>query len=515
MEYLSYSQISKFKKCPFAYATGRIKKALPSVATDQGQNKHAIIEEYLRNGRQGELPKGFGPRLGAFLKYTLPEVSGLETKFDIDIFGYKFKGVIDAHMIDDDRAVVTDWKNHKSNYVEPDQLKLYALAVANANPDINYFDCYFYYLIPDFKEAFEFTRAEIDNYSGELLDIAGAMEQAEQRLEEYKNTFTADQSKTMSEVDILIASGAYKCKPGPNCKSCDHVEQCPENKKFEIPVITSAEQAKELSQKLYAFEAFADTVKDRIKTYMLENSIDELPIDDENRYYIMYSAPQLKTGKIKTDKPKTEKPAKKKKEEKPVDITGEAVTDSQVINVVTEALKNDNTMAKAVNELNAAFQKAEPAAEAKLSVSEIEIKSAKLVQDMAREALNAETEIKRVFSGGVDITVDDNGQITNSTEPELIGIDLGKEAVANIPDGAIIPSETDVLNKAITDINAAFEEAKENPDPANATSQLFETEIIITPPVTIEMPEKPKRKRESTAERIARLAAAEAQKQQK
>ena len=434
MEYLSYSQTSKFKKCPFAYAAGRIKKALPSVATDQGQSKHAVIEEYLRNGRQGELPQGFGPRLAAFLKYTLPEVNGLETKFDVDIFGYKFKGVIDAYMLDDDRAVVTDWKNHKSNYVEPDQLKLYALALANANPDINYFDCYFYYLIPDFKEGFEFTRAEIENFSGELLDIAGVMEAAEEVIEAYKKTLTTEQLKTMTDIDILIASGAYKCKPGPNCKSCDHVEQCPENKKFDIPVISSVEQAKELSQKLYVFEAFADTVKDRIKAYMLENSIDELPIDEENRYYIMYSAPQLKTGKIKTDKPKTEKPAKKKKaEEKPIDITGEAVTEGVA------------------------------------------------------------------FGGLQDYIIKDSaGNLTTAAGTPIIEPDENDEA--------------------------------DNPDPVNATGQLFQENSIdielsdgskmklqskTQEPAAPEAAEKPKRKRESTAERIARLAAAEAQKQQK
>jgi len=453
MEYLSYSQISKFKKCPFAYATGRIKKALPSVATDQGQNKHAIIEEYLRNGRQGELPKGFGPRLGAFLKYTLPEVSGLETKFDIDIFGYKFKGVIDAHMIDDDRAVVTDWKNHKSNYVEPDQLKLYALAVANANPDINYFDCYFYYLIPDFKEAFEFTRAEIDNYSGELLDIAGAMEQAEQRLEEYKNTLTAEQLKTMTDIDILIASGAYKCKPGPNCKSCNHVEQCPENKKFEIPVITSAEQAKELSQKLYAFEAFADTVKDRIKTYMLENSIDELPIDEENRYYIMYSAPQLKTGKIKTDKPKTEKPAKKKKEEKPIDITGEAIAEKSSV------VENDVT-AKAMTELNAAFQSAYPnTAETAAGL------------DMLSNAITGNNEPPQENPDSLDATA----QLFQEAKPAE-------------------PAAVIVLSDKIVSVAQNGEVLQVEPK-------------THTTPYLPEAAEKPKRKRESTAERIARLAA--------
>lgn len=385
MEYTSYSQMAKFKKCPLNYKFSRIKKELPNTATENGQNRHEIMANHLLSDRSGEL-KGFGPRLSAFLKYTLPDVTGVEEKFEIDIFGYIFKGVIDAYSIQGDKAIIVDWKNHKSNFVDAEQLKLYALAIANKYPEVTYFACYFYFLIPDYKEPFEFTLEEINEFSGKLLDIAGEMEAAEERLEVYKNALLSEQLKKMSENDILIASGAYKCKPGQNCKSCNTVEKCPENKTFEIPTITNIEQAKELSQKLFAFEAFADAVKDRIKAYMLENSIDELPLNEENRYYISYSSPSLKSGKIKSDKPKAKKPIDAK---------------------ITPTAEESSITEKSV------------------------------------VAENATGQLKPEF----EITADEGGKIIDSDFPGLIGVQLDPEAVANIPDGATIPAENpDPLN---------------------------------------------------------------------
>ena len=85
----------------------------------------------------------------------------------------------------------------------------------------------------------------------------------------------------------------------------------------------------------------------------------------------------------------------------------------------------------------------------------------------------------------IDITVDEGGKIMNSNFSELIGTQLNPEAVANIPDGTLIDS----------------------PDPLDATARLFEPTLHAIGQ-SVNLIEKPKRKRETAAERIARLAAA-------
>ena len=374
----SYSQVSRFATCPAAYKYNKELKALPSDAMAAGSNNHELIAAHLKNN---EVPLEIGgPRLKAFIRYNLKNVTSVEEKINFSVLGYDYTGIIDAYSINGQTALIVDWKSNKSNFVDEKQLKLYALALTQIYPELQYFDCRFFFINQDYAEKFEFTRDEIDEFSGELIDGAAAIE---------------------NETE-------FNPMPGAHCKYCAFVNKCPVNQKFDVPVIADIETATELLKKVFVVEAAAEQACNAIKDFMLTNDIDEIRVTEKDRFYIYNPSPQLKSGKIKAEK--TEKPARKKK--------AEATTEE--------------------------------------SSAVVDVSSA--------------TEIS--------MTISDDGKVTDSNAPELIGVQLDPEAVANIPDGTII---------------------SDSPDPLDATAQLFEQK----PPE-----EKPRKKRGTMSERIARLAAA-------
>jgi CRISPR/Cas system-associated exonuclease Cas4 (RecB family) len=308
--HLSFTSIKTFKSCPLQFSLRKKHGDLSNEAKTAGSERHKIIANALPD--PAALPEKFGgPKLRRFIESVFPVgVTAVENKFSIDLMGHEIIGFIDAYLIKPDKnsAVIVDWKGHRSAFVDEDQLKLYAYALAQEF-EVEYFECYFYYVLADFPERRIYTRAEIMEFGDTLFDTA-----------------------------VEISSSTFEPKTGPHCYNCSYVDKCPSAKKFEIQPITSNDQAAEYASKLYAVEAFVDDAKAKLKSYMLDNDIEEIQVTEEERYYVAYASPSIKTGKIK--KEKAEKVPKAKKES--VKETAAVVDKSQIAAPVEIQHFNDN-----------------------------------------------------------------------------------------------------------------------------------------------------------------------------
>lgn len=311
----SYSQVSRFQTCPAAYKYNKELKALPSEAMEAGSANHELIAAHLKNPEQ-PLEIG-GARLKAFIKFNLKNITGVEEKINFNVLGYDYTGIIDAYAINGQTALIVDWKSNKNSFIEEKQLKLYALALTQKYPELQYFDCRFWFIGQDYSERFEFTRDEIDEFSGELIDGAAAIE---------------------NETEFAPT-------PGGHCKFCAFVAKCPVNQKFEVPVIGDLETATELLKKVFVVEAAADQARDAIKEFMLTNDVEEIAVTDKDRFYIYNSAPQLKSGKIKPDKKSvTEKSS-----------TAKSIPAVVAENATSRTAEKSSVVEKAIEAINAAY----------------------------------------------------------------------------------------------------------------------------------------------------------------
>jgi len=221
------------------------------------------------------LQSKFGERLKLFCKYILRKPHGIEEKFSIDFITSKLEGIIDAYSIFPRQAVIVDWKSNPGMSEEL-QLKLYALALKEQFPEIESFHCYFFYINQDYYEPYTFFRDEIDEFSNNLAVI----------------------------MDKIATDKDFHARPGQYCKRCHYVEDyCPIAKKFEIPQLISADSIIELGQRTYIMEGILEKTKEKIKEYMVEHSIDSLPINTEHRFYLTSSI-TLRFGKNKSEKDK-------------------------------------------------------------------------------------------------------------------------------------------------------------------------------------------------------------------
>jgi len=273
-EKLSYTKIARYVKCPAQYKFYIDNlKILPSDQALSGSNLHINIAEALLDDTI--LQSKFGERLKLFCKYILRKPHGIEEKFSIDFITSKLEGIIDAYSIFPRQAVIVDWKSNPGMSEEL-QLKLYALALKEQFPEIESFHCYFFYVNQDYYEPYTFFRDEIDEFSNSLAAI----------------------------MDKITTDKDFYARPGTYCKRCHYVENhCPVAKQFEIPPLITAESIIELGKRTYILEGILEKTKDKIKEYMVEHSIDSLPINAEHRFYLTSSI-ALRFGKNKSEKDK-------------------------------------------------------------------------------------------------------------------------------------------------------------------------------------------------------------------
>lgn len=272
-DHLSYSSIARFKTCPKQFQFARTIKMPSTAAMTAGNDIHATLAAHLQN-RSCALGKWAGPRLYRFLQNQLSNVSCVEKKIEIDLIGQKYIGYVDACAQNQNIVVIVDWKTNKSSFVNEEQLKIYALALARLYPDATFFDCHFYYVMPDFYDRFTYYRDELYEFEAELYDIA---------------------QKINSTKEFLPA-------PGGHCSHCQYVDKCPAARDLQIIPVNSLETAIKIASQIYAAEALVKQAKEKLKTWLIENDTSSLQITETDRFYINNPAPVLKSGKIKKGK---------------------------------------------------------------------------------------------------------------------------------------------------------------------------------------------------------------------
>lgn len=270
-DHLSYSSISRFLACPAQfdfYMNG--KKALPSESALAGKDRHEDIARQLALGSIEQ--SKFGDRMKGFCRHILKVPTAIERDFALDFVTNTVVGKIDAYSVKENRGIVVDWKNNPG-YNSELQLKIYALSIRDAHPDVDIVHAYFFYTGPDYYESYTYFAEDLDQFSVEL-------------------------SQT---IDAISTAEKFEPRPGLHCSKCSYVESCPVAKNFEIVKIGSAESAIELAQKTYAIEALLDKAKDRIKSWIIEHGLESIPTGPDSRYYLS-SSTSLRSGKFKSDK---------------------------------------------------------------------------------------------------------------------------------------------------------------------------------------------------------------------
>lgn len=317
-ETISFSNIKLFRECRRAFYFYKVdKKALPNDAMNDGTDQHAFIAEAIKNNTFETVEADWlGPRARFFIKKILvPGVfpGNYETKFEIDLMVNKVIGFIDYYAIQGKTAVIVDWKRNPG-FSEELQLKIYAAAVKQLHPEVEIFECYFYYFGSDGYDKEIYSASQVDDFVSDLYNIATDISS---EWEKYDGEMAAFQKVALSTPkDQTIAPFVPVCFPtrvSQKCEKCDYVAKCPEAQKFEIQPMKTKEQVREMAKRCYVAEGLIKAFKDGLKDFLLENGLDELPIDDDNRYYLTFSA-TLKSGKIEKPKEPKEKKTKMKKE---------------------------------------------------------------------------------------------------------------------------------------------------------------------------------------------------------
>lgn len=277
-DHLSFSSITRYVKCPrhfYQYVTER--KPLPDDASLKGTIMHAEIAKMLEESSYEANP-AYGEKFKRFCKYILQKPVGIEQKFTMDFLTQKIVGVIDSYSLHGDQAVICDWKSFYTpygGYTEPMQLKIYALAVKERHPEIKLVHGYFFYVKSDFYDVISVFDDEIEAFSHELSGI----------------------------VDAISTDKDFNPVPGEHCNRCKYSEDCPITKNFRLNSLKSFEEVREVANKTFALESLLSQSKEKIKEFLLNYGLNELPIDDENRYYIT-TTPVFRIGKIQSPKKK-------------------------------------------------------------------------------------------------------------------------------------------------------------------------------------------------------------------
>ncbi|MEZ7892714.1 MAG: PD-(D/E)XK nuclease family protein [Candidatus Wallbacteria bacterium] len=278
-DHLSFSSITRYVRCPrhfYKYITE--KKPLPAEASLKGTMMHAEIAKMLEDNNYETNP-AYGEKFKRFCRYILQKPVGIEQKFTMDFLTQKVVGVIDSYSIHGDQAVICDWKSFYTpygGYTEPMQLKIYALAVKEKHPEVKLVHGYFFYIKSDFYDVISVFEDEIDAFSHELSGI----------------------------IDAISTDKNFDPVAGEHCNRCRYSEDCPITKNFKISALKTIEEVREFANKTFALETLLSQSKDRIKEFLLNYGLNELPIDAENRYYITTS-PVFRIGKIQSPKKKT------------------------------------------------------------------------------------------------------------------------------------------------------------------------------------------------------------------
>lgn len=136
----SYSSLKQYKTCPKQYYELRVAKNYePRVGDDAmyGKEVHKALEEYVRDNKPlPEFYQHFRRLVDPLL--DIPGIKYCEHEMGLTINkepcgfnspDYWVRGITDLLIVDEDVAFIIDYKTGKTNYADPNQLKLMALLV--------------------------------------------------------------------------------------------------------------------------------------------------------------------------------------------------------------------------------------------------------------------------------------------------------------------------------------------------------------------------------------------------
>ena len=260
---LSYTRIKTFLTCPkqyfYKYIEGRF--PVPTQAILEGKDKHKKISK-------GEIPEFFKP---AFTKNFLNPV--FEEKLQYDYLTFELKGVIDCYSINNSIACsIADWKLMALPNSD-EQLKLYALLLSKKYPDLEFFTAFFVSIKGGFYKRYTYSKEDIQEFENWLIETA----------------------------DTIQSTKDFPPAPGEHCAYCPFIKDCYKENQLTQDVstiaITSLDEAIKLAQKVLIAENFLKQVKEQLKNFLIENGLEEIQIDEENRLYLSPTI-SMRFGKI-------------------------------------------------------------------------------------------------------------------------------------------------------------------------------------------------------------------------
>ena len=275
MRYFSHTQLNLYGKCPAQYKCRYIDKVPegPSRPRDIGRMVHEVIAAYdmhlLRNRLQTditELPKimdkvffahpSLGPSEYDEVRRIIesfgqshvfrPDLTvGIEERIEVDLDqDTKFVGIVDRLEIDDNVAVIADYKTDwrvrpASEIVEDFQLQIYAWLVSKWYPQV-----------ASFRVHLEFVR---HSYTPKPVEIDWW-------------TVQATEKKVRGFVKQIQEDTKFKPKPGEGCAWCSYVEQCPYKIDNNL-TCTSQTDAQRLAEEITLLEERVRSRKSALKVY--------------------------------------------------------------------------------------------------------------------------------------------------------------------------------------------------------------------------------------------------------
>jgi hypothetical protein len=206
---LSYSLLNTWAICPHQAARRYIIKDLPFESTpamEEGRRAHEQLANYILGH-----PNALAADLQRHENLVMPLVGRCKPERKLAIEGDALtpvsfydrdawlRGVIDAHVIEDETAVIFDWKTGKERE-DPFELEVFGLLLRAHHPELQKIFGYYVWLRT--------------NKIGEMHDVS-----------DYARTW----AKIMN-FSAEIEKGDYKKTPGPLCAWCP-VTDCEHNRR--------------------------------------------------------------------------------------------------------------------------------------------------------------------------------------------------------------------------------------------------------------------------------------------
>lgn len=190
----SYSVLKNYETCPKRYFHYNLQKDVVEPTTSQQQSGfdlHSHFEKRVKSNTP--LPLGYThhePLIAKFIGFpgeTYAEQKlGLTSSFTpIGFFGKGvwFRAVLDFTKINNDFALVVDWKDGKPKQQDITQLQLFAATIFHHLPAVQRVRAALVFVSHDHVEKAEFVRGDVTEIWSEILPRVKKIEKARQDME--------------------------------------------------------------------------------------------------------------------------------------------------------------------------------------------------------------------------------------------------------------------------------------------------------------------------------------------